>query len=247
MGETLSDQGIGVVVPSVNTVVERWFPRVLPDDIRLNVGRMLIGRTVTPALLKAMDAFGLEAARAVATAQPDVMIYACTASSVVGGRDYDLRLMEQLRDATGMTVLTSTESLLRALDHLDIDTIAAASPYTDEVGAFEVSFLEDCGHRVLGHAHLGVLNGFDLALPTAEEIAKVARRAWKNSGEKADAVFIGCMNLNSHLVLAELEDEFGVPVLSATSASLWAALREIGRTDAIPGYGVLLETATTEA
>lgn len=247
MNENDPGQGIGVVIPSVNTVVERWFPRVLPRDIRVNVGRMLIGRTVTPALLKEMDAFGLDAARTVATARPSVIVYGCTASSVVGGREYDLQLMDQLRAATGLPALTSTESLLRALDHLSIDTLAAASPYTDNVGAFEVSFLEECGHRVLGHAHLGVLNGFDLALPSATDIADIARRAWQNAEEKADAVFIGCMNLRSDLVLADLEAEFGVPVLSATSVTLWAALREMQRTDSIPGYGALLETSSTEA
>jgi len=240
-------KGIGVVVPSVNTVVEGWYPRVVPESVRVNVGRMLIGSTVTPEVLREMDAYGIEAARTVATARPDVIIYGCTASSLVGGRDYDLHLMQQLQDATGTPALTSTESVLRALAHLGLDSVAAASPYTEEVGGAEVTFLEKNGHAVLGHAHLGILNGFDLASPTAEEIADVARRAWQDADEKADAVFIGCMNLKSHLVLDQLEKEFGVPVLSATSASLWAALREIGSDDTVPGYGRLLDPAVATA
>jgi len=234
---------IGVVVPSVNTVVEGWFPYVLPSDVRLHVGRMLIGQAVTAETLHEMDGYGIEAARTLATCRPAVLVYGCTASSLVGGRDYDLRLMRDLTAAAGVPALTTTESVLRALAVLGVSTVAVASPYTDELGAAEVEFLEANGHPVLGQAHLGIVNGFDLAAPSAREIADLARTAWRDSGGTADALFIGCMNLNAHLVLAELEAELGVPVVSSTSAALWAALSEIGRRPDVAGYGRLLAGA----
>lgn len=230
---------IGVVVPSVNTVVEGWFPYVLPSDVRLHVGRMLIGQAVTAGTLHEMDGYGIEAARTLATCRPAVLVYGCTASSLVGGRDYDLQLMRDLTAAAGVTALTTTESVLRALAVLNVSTVAVASPYTDELGAAETEFLEANGHPVRGQAHLGIANGFDLAAPSAREIADLARAAWRAAGG-ADALFIGCMNLNAHLVLGELEAELGVPVVSSTSAVLWAALSEISREPDVDGYGRLL-------
>ncbi|TPQ39762.1 hypothetical protein C2U69_11280 [Cupriavidus pinatubonensis] len=41
-------------------------------------------------------------------------------------------------------------------------------------------------------------------------------------------------------VLEELEQRLGKPVLSTTQVSLWAALRMIGETEAVPGFGRLL-------
>ena len=236
----LSTRRIGVVVPSVNTVIEGWYPYAVPSDVRVHVNRMLIGQAVTAASLREMDGYGMEAARTLATCRPDVVIYGCTASSLVGGREYDLQLMYELREATGVASLTTTESVLRALDHLGVTTLAVASPYTDDLGNAEVDFLSATGHPVLGHAHMGILDGFDLALPSAEDISAIARRAWANAHGRADALFIGCMNLNSHLVLEAMEAELGVPVVSATQASLWAALREMGRTATLSGHGSLL-------
>lgn len=235
-----STRRIGVVVPSVNTVIEGWYPSVLPTDLRLAINRMLIGAAVTTASLREMDGYGMQAARVLATAQPSVVIYGCTASSLVGGREYDLHLIEELREVTGVPSLTTTESVIRALAHLGAGSLAVCSPYTEELGSAEVTFLEQTGHRVLGAAHLGILGGFELAAPSAAEIADVARQAWTEAGGRAEAVFIGCMNLNSHLVIDTLEAELGVPVVTATQASLWAALRSIGHHAPIDGYGRLL-------
>jgi maleate isomerase len=231
---------IGVVVPSVNTVIEDWFPSVLPANIRLAINRMLIGAAVTAESLREMDNYGIEAARVLATARPSVVIYGCTASSLVGGRAYDLNLLKELRHVTGVPSLTTTESTIRALAHLGTSSLAVCSPYTEELGTAEVAFLEDTGHRVLGAAHLGILGGFELAAPSASEIADLVRQAWTATRGRAEAVFIGCMNLNSHLVIDALEDELGVPVVTATQASLWAALRELGQDAPITGYGRLL-------
>lgn len=240
MADLLSTGRIGVVVPSVNTVIEGWYPYAVPSDLRVHVNRMLIGEAVTSASLREMDGYGVAAARTLATCRPDVVIYGCTASSLVGGREYDLQLMRELREATGVPSLTTTESVLRAFDQLSVTTLAVASPYTDDVGDAEVEFLSATGHPVLGHAHMGIVGGFDLASPSAEDIAEISRRAWANSQGRADALFIGCMNLNSHLVLDAMEAELSAPVVSATQASLWAALREMGRKDTLSGHGSLL-------
>ncbi len=50
-----------------------------------------------------------------------------------------------------------------------------------------------------------------------------------------------CLNTRSHTVIARLENELGVPVITSTQALLWHALRLAGIDDPIEGYGRLLE------
>ncbi len=44
--------------------------------------------------------------------------------------------------------------------------------------------------------------------------------------------------------IERLEHELGKPVISTTQASLWAALRIIGRIEGMAGYGRLLRDLT---
>jgi len=234
---------IGCVLPSVNTVVEQWYPNAMPLGVSVHFARMLIGSEVTDEALDAMDEVGVEVAAVLATCRPQVIVYACTASTIVRGREYDLELMDRLTEATGATCITATESVLRAVSALGIRSLAVASPYTQQLGDREVAFLEANGIAVDGHAHLGIAGGFDLAAPSQDAIHELARRAWADAtlqGSTPDGLFIGCYNLGSHLVIDELERELGVPVLTSTQAGLWHALRLAGVTEPVPGYGRLL-------
>jgi maleate isomerase len=213
----------------------------VPDGVTVHTGRMLIGSAVTPEALAEMDALGIEAARVLATCRPDVVIYACTASTIVAGREYDVELMHELSQATGVPCITATESILQAMKALRVRSVAVASPYTDELGAREVAFLEANGLTVKGHAHLGIGSGFELALPSREAIRTLVLRAWEAAGS-ADAVFIGCMNLGSHLVIDEIEHALGIPVITSTQASLWHAMRIVGDIRFVNGAGRLFSS-----
>ena len=45
--------------------------------------------------------------------------------------------------------------------------------------------------------------------------------------------------------LERIERKTGKPVISTTQASVWAALRAIGHTEPVPGYGRLLRELAT--
>ena len=46
---------------------------------------------------------------------------------------------------------------------------------------------------------------------------------------------VSCTNLHTYDVIAGLEAELGKPVISASQATMWAALRRIGRRPVGPG------------
>jgi hypothetical protein len=46
---------LGVIVPSVNTVVENWYPKIVPDGVSVHFARMLISDESSPEKIIAMD------------------------------------------------------------------------------------------------------------------------------------------------------------------------------------------------
>jgi maleate isomerase len=101
----------------------------------------------------------------------------------------------------------------------------------------ERRFFEDSGIEVTGATSLGIGDTREIARQSAPEIHDLGRRAWIAG---SDALLISCLALRSHLVIEELEKELKMPVITATQAALWAALRLAGVTESLPGYGQLL-------
>src|SRR2546426_12605526 len=84
---------IGVVLPSVNTVMEAWFPRAAPSGVSFHFSRMPISADATVEALERMAQHEIEAARVLSDCEPDVIMHACTGSLLARGREYDLELM----------------------------------------------------------------------------------------------------------------------------------------------------------
>jgi arylmalonate decarboxylase len=59
----------------------------------------------------------------------------------------------------------------------------------------------------------------------------------------AEGILISCGGLRTLGVAKPLEDRHHIPVVSSATAALWAALRLVGESGRVPGYGQLLEQA----
>ena len=46
---------LGVIVPSVNSVVEAWYPRAVPDGVSVHFARMLMPAGTSPERIIEMD------------------------------------------------------------------------------------------------------------------------------------------------------------------------------------------------
>lgn len=85
---------------------------------------------------------------------------------------------------------------------------------------------------------LGLVDNLEVGRLPIETARVVAKRIDRPD---ADVVLLVCTNWKSMTVVVALEDELGKPVVSTTQATLWAALRLIGVTDPVLGYGHLLK------
>ena len=234
----MSRARIGIVVPSVNTVMEPWAQRVVPQDIGVHFSRMFIPDLISRETLVEMDRTeGMAGIRQIASARPSVIAYGCTASSIVQGVAYDLHLREEIQAKFDVAATTAAHAIVQAAKTLGVRKVSLVSPYTDAVAAAEHDYFESAGLEVLSGAHLGISDGFRLADPTSAELFQLGRNGWN---EGSDALIISCLNTRSHAVIAALEQAIGKPVITSTQATLWHALRLAGVDDRIAGYGRLL-------
>lgn len=229
---------IGVIVPSVNTVVEPWFSRVCPSGVTVHAARMFLGANLTAESLVRMDREdGLPAVRQIMSCRPSSVAYCCTASSIVQGLEYDGRLNHELAQAAGVPAFTATSGIIEALHAVGARRIAVCSPYSKAIDDAEHEFFSAAGFEITGAAHLGITDSFGLADPTADDIMALWERSWNPD---SDASLITCLNMNSQEVIDEIERRTGKPVVTSTQATLWKLLRAAGVQDRIPGYGTLL-------
>ncbi len=232
---------IGVIVPSVNTVVEPWFSAVAPPGVTIHAARMFLDNNLTPESLVRMDHDeGVRAVKQIMSCKPASVAYCCTASSIVQGQEYDGRLNHELNHAAGVPAFTATLGIIEALHAVGAKRIAVCSPYTKAIDDAEHEFFTAAGFEILGSAHLGIADAFRLADPTPDEITQLALKAWHAGHGDADATQITCLNMNSQTVIESLEQHTGKPVITSTQATLWKGLRAAGVQDRIEGYGVLL-------
>lgn len=229
---------LGVIVPSVNIVVEEWYPRVVPDGVSLHFARMLIGEGSSPERIVAMDREdGQRAVRQIATCRPHAIAYGCTASSIIQGHVFDERLRGEIRHLAGAPATTATESLFAACRAFGLQRVTAISPYPEAVAAAEHRFFAKGGVHCVAGADLGIVEGFRLAEPEPEAILAMALGAWD---PQSDGIVAACLNFRSHPIIEALEAHIGKPVVTATQAVLWRLLRLAGVTTPIPGFGRLL-------
>ena len=229
---------LGVIVPSVNIVVEEWYPRVVPDGVSVHFARMLIGEGSSPERIIAMDREdGARAIRQLASCRPHAIAYGCTASSIVQGHAFDENLRGEIRHISGAPATTATDSIFAACRALGLKRVTAISPYPEAVDAAEHRFFAEDGVDCIAGACLGITDGFRLAEPEPAAIFDLALGAWD---PQSDGLIAACLNFRSHPIIDALEARIGKPVVTSTQAVLWHLLRLAGVKTPIPGFGRLL-------
>ncbi len=231
---------IGFLVPPGNPTIEPEMAELAPPGVSVHFTRMSAsGPTGTHqgqdernrAMLASLD----EATRLLAMTAPNVIVLAHTATSYTLGRHAEAALVRRQEEATGTRFITALGSVLDALKCLGVRRIAYATPYGADLTELGRTHLSSHGFDVVSVARLeGVRNIYE---ETAERAYGVGRQADRPD---AEAVFLSGTGMPTLAMLQALEDDLGKPVLSASSAMMWNALRVAGVRSPRPGYGRLL-------
>lgn len=231
---------IGMIELSTGVALTVETRLAVPDQVVVVSSRLRLprGHVTRAALAEMLSSQHLErAAQEVSDVSAQVIVFGCTTGSLVHGPGFDLQLAERITQCTGVPALTTATEVVRALRAVDARSIAIGTPYVDELNFLEREFFEAAGFEVRHVEGLRILDDAGIARLTAADVRALAHSAVRDG---IDALFLSCTSMPTLPVLAELESQLGIPVISSNAATLWGALRFIGAPARSSRYGGLL-------
>jgi arylmalonate decarboxylase len=232
---------IGLIVPSVNTVVEPEMNRMKPEGVTVHAARVLIPGDISslPAFIRMCEAGCRNAEKAVrelATAKVDVYAFAFTAGSFFRGAGWDDKIARQIEKSGKAPCVVTSTAAIDALKAFGVERIAIVSPYAIANELLK-KFVEGKGVEVVRMEGLTLSSAQEEGRQTLEAFTDLVKRA---DDPKAEAIFVACTNFASTAALDRLEKSLDKLIITANQATFWAALRRLGNKNKIQGFGRLL-------
>ena len=250
VGVDVSDNRIGMIVPSSNLTMETELPRMLRDREQLlpeerftfHSSRMRM-KHVTPEELARMNAQTERASAELADARPDVVASACLVAIMAQGPGHHCHAEAQIAgvlqdEGLDVPVVSSAGALLRGLEALGARRIAMVTPYMKPLTALVAEYIEDAGVEVCDALSLEVSDNLEVARLDPAGLREHWRRV---DVSNTDALVLSvCVQMPSLSAIQPVEDAAGLPVLSAATATVFTILSELELEPRVPGAGRLL-------
>ncbi len=233
----------GILVPFTNTNLEPDMVLLRPDGVSLHFARM--GGYDQDEIPDADQMHGLGAADLdeplglLQGVRPDVIMYGCTSATLTHGPAFDRGLAERIKVQSGAETVTAAGALVHALQTLGTTRIGFASPYVPTINDMAIRFLAASGIETVARSEVsGKLDNYgqgDLDPQAVFDLGLAANHP------KAEAIVLSCTDMRSVEIIARLEQAVGKPVITSNQAMAFQAMQLAGFSEALPGYGQLLE------
>jgi maleate isomerase len=238
---------VGLIVPSSNTTMETEIPALLArqngdDTFTFHSSRMRMNE-VTQAALIAMDVESDRCAIELSDARCDVLAYACLVAIMAQGSGYHRLSQDRLAAAAeanggAAPVVSSAGALIDALNHLGARRTAIITPYMRPLTELVAGYIAGSGIEVGDRISLEVSDNLAVGRLDPAGLVAHARRLDLTG---VDAVVLSaCVQMPSLSAVQAVEDELGLPVVSAATATARSILLALGMTPSVPDAGRLL-------
>lgn len=251
---------IGMIVPSSNVTMEREIPAMLhrreqiaPETFSFHSSRVRM-RSVTREELAAMNAQAARACQELADASIEILTYACLVAVMVEGRgahrEAEQKLTSMLAESgCHASVVSSAGALVDTLHAISARRIGVIAPYADDLANQVCDYISAEGVRIEGVRNLSVTNNTAVGRLDPANLLPLARELPSD----VDAIVLSaCVQMPSLAAIQPVEDQLGIPVISAATATVFQSLRRLGLATTVPNAGRLLsgiydQPANTEA
>ena len=238
---------LGVVTPSVNTVVQPEYDDMRPRGVTNQIARIHIPDWVVnndddfDGLVRDIDRGVDDAVQCVLTCEPDCVVLGVSIEAVYGDPKAGEAIQQRLRLKFGddLRLIHAGAAIPAALRAVGVPDgpIGVLTPYQPSSEAHLRTFVESCGYELRTAVHL--------RSPTAVQIAHTSRETLQRelkqiAAERPRAIVQFGANLCMGRIAAEAEHWLGLPVIAVNTATYWHALRSNGITDQAEGHGQLL-------
>jgi maleate isomerase len=229
---------IGLLVPSTNIPAEMDAHRLVPEGVSVTTGRVRFVGEVTVETVRAHLDYLEEAADLLATAGVDVMVYGMTGGSIVKGPAGDKELAEALHKRTGIPFISASMAMVEAFRTLGVRRVVCVAPYPGELNTLLAQYFAAYDIQPVEIKTLNLKDVHQILNVTPYmqyEAVKGCDRA------AAAGVFLSATGWSTIDAIRLVEQDLGKPVVTAIQGGIWAALRQLGVRQGVPGFGRLLE------
>jgi len=228
---------LGVLVPSVNTIVEPDMYRLAPPGFSVHFSRLPVpsDQTTVENLLHLEDHLE-ESLQSLSHAKIKAVAFACTSGSFIKGPQWDRRLIERMEQIVSPATTTS-DSVVSALEHLEITNFSLVTPYPDPINELMTSYFHAQGFHIVNLKSLGLPGSEELRSVPPDAIFDLAKSADTNVSE---AILISCTDFRALAIVNALEESIHKPVITANQATFWKLMELSGKSIPVKGYGYLL-------
>lgn len=205
---------VGLLLPWANVAVETELPRLGLRNTAFHHARLVpASRTtaVDESFWHGLRAASAQALDSLSHVELDAVVLACTSAGFTGGPSLP----------TGVS--TAFDAVIGGLAARGLTRVVLATPYPAAVTEAEADAFGEAGIDVLGHASLGLDDGYPQV--TSDWILALVDRLPKQAVGAAEAVVLSCTGWHTLQAVAELEGRLRVPVLSSNLAMALLAAR----------------------
>jgi maleate isomerase len=200
-------------------------------------------KKVTKDELEAMDADSGRCAAELVDAQVDVLGYACLVAIMSMGKGYHRKSEERLHEITvnegrSTPVVTSAGALIAGLQALGARKISLVAPYLRPLTGLVVDYIAAEGIQVVDSISLEIADNVEVGRQDPMAPARIYRDL---KLKDIDALVLSsCVQMPSLAAVPIVEQECGVPVVSASICTTHQMLKRLGLKTYVPNAGSLL-------
>src|SRR5215470_17532298 len=211
---------IGLIIPSVNSMSEPQFNHFAPAGLGVHIARARVAGGWRRPLPEMADEIATSA-KLLSDVAPDLIVFHCTDTSMTQGPQGEGRILDIVKEATGIEALATSRLVLEALQTFGLKKLVVLSPYKSNRSI--IDYLKATGFTVVHDVALG-LNSLEFANVTPREWTELARQ---HDRTEADGIFLSCTNTTQIEAVAEIERALGKPVVNSNQAVLFGCVKRL--------------------